>query len=284
MSRVAYVDGAYVPLSEACVSVEDRGFQFSDGVYEVWGVFGGKLADAEDHLARLERSLAMLRIEMPASPAALMAVVKETRRRNRIKNGLVYMQVTRGEAPRDHAFPPADVAPTVVVTARPLDLRAWMRRGETGVSVVTTPDIRWARCDIKSVSLLPNVLAKQEAREKGAFEAWLIDRDGFVTEGSSSTAWIVDRDGRLITRPLAHDILPGITRARLIGMAKAMGREVVERKFTAEEAKSAREAFLTSASGLVTPVIAIDGASIGNGHPGEATQALRDAYLRAIGD
>lgn len=278
MSRWAYVDGAYRPLASDAIGIEDRGFQFADGVYEVWSLRGGRLLDHGEHMARLERSLGELRIASPMSDAALTTVLIETARRNRLRDGLVYLQVTRGAAPRDHGFPAAHVTPTVVVTARGIDPKAHERRAREGVSVVTMPDIRWRRCDIKSVSLLPNVLAKQAAREGGGYEAWLVDDDGFVTEGASSTAWIVDAAGRLRTRPLGEDILPGVTRARLIRLARERQMTVDETAFTVADAKGAREAFMSAASAVAIPVVRIDGEPVGDGKPGPVAQALRDAY------
>ena len=278
MTRCAYVNGAYVALGSDAISMEDRGFQFADGVYEVWSLHRGRLLDRDAHVARLERSLAELRIAMPLSRAALLVVLGETIRRNRIREGLVYLQITRGAAPRDHAFP-GNVEPTVVVTVRRLDQAALARRARDGVRVITTPDIRWGRCDIKSVSLLPNVLAKQAAREAGAYEAWLVDDDGYVTEGTSSTAWIVDGQDCLRTRALGTDILPGITRAALLSLARERQMAVDERAFTVAEAKAAKEAFMSSASGVVAPVVAIDGVTIGAGAPGPISRALRDAYF-----
>lgn len=280
MSRFAYVNGRWTPHAQARVHVEDRGFQFADGVYEVWAVFGGRLADAEGHFARLERSLAELSITMPMPRRALAAVLAEAVRRNRVRDGIVYLQVTRGAARRDHVFPAADVAPTLVVTARPLDYAAANVRAAAGVKVVTTPETRWARCDIKSVGLLPNVLAKQAAREQGAYEAWFVDADGQVTEGASTNAWIVDARGVLRTRDAGANILRGITRAGVLDLAPELQLPVEERGFTVAEAQAAREAFITAASTLVMPVVAIDGAPVGQGRPGPVAAALRDLYLR----
>lgn len=279
MSAVAYVDGAYVPLSRARVSVRDRGFQFADAVYEVWAVRGGRLMDAEGHMERLRRSLSELRIAAPMSEQALWAVVRETVRRNRVSHGIAYLQISRGEAPRDHAFPDPPVRPTVVITAKGLDRRAIERRFETGVKVVTTPEIRWARRDIKTVNLLPNVLARQQAREAGAFEAWFVDERGLVTEGTASNAWIVDKDGCLRTRALSNDILHGVTRNTILALARERQMKVAEAAFTVAEAMAAREAFMTSATNPATPIVAIDGATIGDGAPGPVTNALRRAYL-----
>jgi D-alanine transaminase len=278
MSRIAYVNGQYIRHAEAAVHIDDRGFQFADGVYEVWSLQRGRLLDTDAHLERLERSLGELRIDRPMTRPALMAVLHETVRRNRVRDGLVYLQITRGAAPRDHAFP-KDAAPTVVVTVRRIDQAALARRARDGVRVVTTPDIRWGRCDIKSVSLLPNVLAKQAAREAGAYEAWLVDEAGYVTEGTSSTAWIVDEHGCLRTRALGNDILPGVTRAVLLALARERQIAVEVRAFTVAEAQAAREAFMSSASAVATPIVAIDGATIASGKPGPVSMALRDAYF-----
>jgi len=279
VSRIAYVDGRYVPHGAAAVHVEDRGFQFADGVYEVWAVFDGRLSDAEGHLTRLERSLDELRIARPLGRTALLAIVRETLRRNRVLNGLCYIQITRGQARRDHAFPSPDTRPTVVVTAKPVDFAAWDAKARQGGAVVTVPESRWARCDIKTVSLLPNVLAKQTAKEASAIEAWFVDRDGFVTEGASTNAWIVDGEGRLRTRDTDANILRGITRASLIELARERQMAVDERPFTVEEAKHAREAFITAASAFVTPITRIDGETVGDGRPGPVALRLRSLYL-----
>lgn len=281
MSRTAYVNGAYVPLADARISVLDRGFQFADSIYEVWAVRGGRMFDAEAHMARLRRSLSELRINFEMSDEALYAVLRETRRRNRVTDGIVYVQVSRGAAPRDHVFPSPDVRPTLVVTAKTLDRAAIARRAAQGVKVVTLPETRWARCDIKSVSLLPNVLARQAAKEKGAFEAWFVGGDGFVTEGTSSNAFIVDTEGRVRTAALSNHILHGVTRAALMAIARDRQMQVVEAPFTVEEAKAAREAFMSAASNPAVPVIAIDNIPVGDGQPGPVAQALRAFYLGA---
>jgi D-alanine transaminase len=280
MSRVAYVNGRYVAQRAAAVNVEDRGYQFSDGVYEVCEVRNGSIIDQRRHLARLKRSLAELGIAMPMSEAALAVVMRECMRRNRVRDGIIYLQVTRGVARRDHAFPPAGTQPSVVVTARNLDLDANERTAAEGIAVVTVPDNRWKRVDIKSISLLPNVLAKQMAREQGAKEAWFVDRDGHVTEGSSSNAWIITKGGKVVTRPADNGILRGITRSVLIDVIKAQGLEFEERPFTVEEAYGAREAFLTSASQIVMPVVRIDGRPVANGAPGSVASALRAEFHR----
>ena len=279
MSRIAYVDGRYRRHTEAGVHIEDRGFQFADGVYEYFAVFGGRLADAEGHLARLWRSLDALRIAPPMSEAALLLVLRETVRRNRVKDGAVYLQITRGAAPRDHAFPNPAPPATVVVTAKPVDFAAADAKAAAGVKVITQPDNRWGRCDIKTVGLLPNVLAKQAAREAGAYEAWLVDDQGFVTEGASTNAWIVDAQGALRTRDTKANILRGVTRKQLLPIAEAADALVCERPFTVEEAKSAREAFITAASTFVMPVVAIDGVAIGDGRPGPVARRLRALYM-----
>lgn len=279
MARIAYVNGRYTPLAEAAVHVEDRGFQFADAVYEVWAVMDGRLSDNDGHFERLERSLNELRIAQPMSRAALSRVLHETVRRNRMRDGIVYLQVTRGAARRDHAFPDPEVAPTVVITAKPQNFAAIDKKARAGTAVITRPDNRWGRCDIKTVGLLPNSLAKQAAKEAGAGEAWLIDRDGYVTEGSSTNAWIVDAEGRLRTRDTSANILRGVTRKTLIALAKECQIEVIETPFTLEEAKAAKEAFFTAASAFLTPVVSIDGHSIGDGAPGPVTLRLRDLYM-----
>jgi len=280
MSRIAYVNGRYRPWRDASVHIEDRGYQFSDGVYEVCEVRGGRMVDESRHMARLERSLAELRIAMPMSRAALGVVMRETIRRNRVRNGIVYLQITRGVARRDHAFPAPGTAPSVVVTARALDPSANDALAAKGIAVVTVPDNRWGRVDIKSVALLPNVLAKQIAREQGAREAWFVDRGGKVTEGSSSNAWIVTRDGKVVTRVADSAILRGITRDVLIKAIAAIGLTLEERPFAVAEAVAAREAFLTSASQIVMPVVRIDGQPVGDGGPGPVAQALRQTFHR----
>jgi D-alanine transaminase len=275
MSRIAYVNGRYLTLAAATINVEDRGYQFSDGVYEVCEVRGGRLIDERLHIERLQRSLSELRIAMPMPPASLSIVLHETMRRNRVRWGIVYLQITRGVARRDHAFPPAGTPPSIVVTARNLDPAGAEQAAADGVSVISLPDNRWERVDIKSVSLLPNVLAKQAAREQGAREAWFVDRDGRVTEGSSSNAWIVTRDGAVVTRQADHAILKGITRTVVLKVLAAHGLRLEERPFTLDEAYSARETFITSASQTVVPVVKINGRPVGNGAPGLIATALR---------
>jgi D-alanine transaminase len=277
MSRIAYVNGQYIRHSDAVIHVEDRGYQFADGIYEVCLVIDGDYWDMEGHLTRMERSLKELRIRPPMRRAALKVVMRELLKRNRLNNALVYMQVTRGVAKRNHAFPSDEVEPALILTAQRFDLDQSDARAERGVSVITHPDIRWRRVDIKTVGLLPNALAKQAATEAGAAEAWLI-RDGFVTEGSSSNAWIVDEKGALITHPKTNDILGGITRETAMACAQALQIKVEERPFTVEEAQNASEAFMSSATSLVMPIVQIDGKKIGDGAPGPVAMRLREAY------
>jgi D-alanine transaminase len=279
MGRIAYVNGRFVPHGEAVVHIEDRGYQFGDAIYEVWALFDGKLGDAEGHFARLERSLGELSIEMPMSRAALTLVLKETVRRNRVRDGLLYLQVSRGVARRDHAFPNPPVRPAVVMTVSATDRAAAEARAAKGVSVITTPENRWGRCDIKTVNLIPNALAKQKARAAGAVEAWFVDELGFVTEGASSNAWIVDGEGRLRTRDTNANILRGVTRNSLLEVIRRDGLEVDERPFTPAEALAAKEAFITGAGTLVLPVIAVDGKPVGEGKPGPVAARLRRLYI-----
>lgn len=280
MSRIAYVNGRYLPFAQATVHVEDRGYQFSDGAYEVCEVRDGRMVDEPLHMRRLQRSLGELKIALPMPLAALRVVLRETVRRNRVRDGLVYLQVSRGVARRDHAFPPPGTAPSVVVTARSSDPSAAERTAAAGVAVITVPENRWERVDIKAIALVPNVLAKQAAKEQGAKEAWFVGKDGYVTEGSSSNAWIVSRDGKVITRPADHGILRGVTRTVLLNVLKAQGLELDERPFTVEEAYAAREAFITSASLSIMPVVRIDGRPVGNGEPGLVATALRQDFHR----
>jgi D-alanine transaminase len=280
MSRIAYVNGRYLPLRDAKVHVEDRGYQFSDGVYEVCEVRDGRLIDERRHLERLQRSLSELRIHLPISLRALDVVLHETVRRNRIGYGIVYLQITRGVARRDHAFPTVPVEPSIVVTARPLNRARNEALAEKGIAVVSVPDNRWGRVDIKTIGLLPNVLARQAAIEQDARDAWFVDRDGAVTEAASANAWIVTAAGTVVTRPADHAILRGITRTVLLDVIKAQGLRLEERAFTLKEAYAAREAFITSASQIVLPVVRIDDHPIGNGAPGLLATALRREFHR----
>ncbi|GGH18218.1 D-amino-acid transaminase [Alsobacter metallidurans] len=275
MSRIAYVNGRYVPHRDAAVHVEDRGYQFADGVYEVCEVFGGRLVDETRHLDRLDRSLRELRIAAPMGRKALLTIMRETVARNRVRHGLVYLQVSRGVARRDHKFPDPSTPPALVVTAKSIDPAAGERTAAAGVAVITVPETRWARPDIKSVSLLPNVLAKQQAKEAGAGEAWFVDQDGTVLEGASTNAWIVTHDGRIVTRQADNRILRGVTRTGVVDLLGRRNLTLEERPFTVEEARQAAEAFITSASSLVIPVVKIDGAAVGDGKPGPTALALR---------
>ena len=279
MSRIAFVNGRYLPLRQAAVHIEDRGFQFADGVYEVCIVREGRLIDEERHMRRLTRSLGELEIRSPMRRSALAVVVREVVRRNRVRDGVVYIQVTRGVAPRNHPFPPASVRPSLIVTARATDLAAGEKSAAEGIAVITTPDIRWQRVDIKTLSLLPNVLAKQKAKEAGAVEAWLVDREGLVTEGASTNAWIVTPDGVLVTRGLGNEILRGVTRDVVLDLLRREGIRFEERGFTVGEALRAREAFITSAGNLVMPVVRVDGRPIGSGRPGDLSLKLRRLFF-----
>lgn len=276
--RIAYVNGRYLPHGEASVHVEDRGLQFADAIYEVWGISGGRLYDTREHFERLERSLRELAIPMPMPAEALKFVIGEVARRNRVREGLLYLQITRGTARRDHPVPAAPLRPNVIVTARPIDYRALEKRKAEGVTVRSLPDERWARCDIKSTSLLPNILAKTVARASGDYEAWLIDSDGYVTEGASTSAWIVDRDGNIVTRNLSNAILPGVTRRVILDAAAEAQLPIVERRFTLDEALAGQGAFLTAATAGVTPIIAIDGKPVGGGKVPAIIRRIGELY------
>jgi D-alanine transaminase len=276
--RIAYVNGRYVRHANAAVHIEDRGYQFADGVYEVCEVARGFIMDMTRHLDRLNRSLGELEIAWPMSRKALQTIMHEVVTRNHVVNGMVYLQVTRGVASRDHVFPAA-VRSALVVTAKRNDPAAAMKRAETGIKVITVPENRWDRVDIKTVGLLPNVLAKQKAKLAGAYEAWFVDPDGTVKEGASTNAWIVTRDGKLVTRPAESGILRGITRTTLFDLAAKLGLQIEERGFTVAEAKAAREAFITAATTVVMPVVAIDGEPVANGHPGSIALSLRDGFF-----
>jgi D-alanine transaminase len=281
MSRFAYVNGQYLPQCDAAVHIEDRGYQFADGVYEVVHLHAGRFIDEDLHLDRLDRSLRELRIPSPMGRPALRAVLREVARRNRVREGIVYMQVTRGVARRDHPFPTKPIPPSIVVTVRriapyPTDVTKW-----AGVAI-THPDERWARCDIKSTSLLPNVLAKQAAREQGAQEAFMYDAEGMVTEGASTSVWIVDKHGMLRTRPLDHAILPGCTRGALAAELKAHGIPFTESRFSVEDLREAQEAFVTSASSFVKPMVKLDGKPVGDGMVGPITKQLFALFARHV--
>ena len=282
MSRIAYVNGRYVPQREASVNVEDRGYQFGDGIYEVVHLYNGRFIDEDRHLDRLERSLREMRLAMPMSRAALRMVLREVARRNRVTEGLLYMQVTRGVARRDHPFPAKPVPPALVVTIKrippyPMDVDKW------GVAAITHPDLRWARCDIKTVNLLPNCLARQAAREQGAAEAVLYDEaTGMVTEGAATSFWIVDEHGVIRTRHLDNSILPGCTRGALMAELAEAGIAFDERQFSLEEMRRAREAFITSATSFVKPILKIDGQPVGDGKVGPVVRKLFDIFARHV--
>jgi D-alanine transaminase len=282
MSRIAYVNGRYVPQPDAAVNIEDRGYQFGDGIYEVVHLYDGRFIDEDLHLARLERSLREIQLPMPMPRASLRLVLREVARRNRVTEGLLYMQVTRGVARRDHAFPNKPIPPALVVTVKriapyPTNVDRW------GAAAITMPDLRWARCDIKTVNLLPNCLARQAAREKGAIEAVLFDEaTGMVTEGAATSFWIVDEAGTIRTRPLSDSILPGCTRAALMAELQEAGIAFEERAFSMEELRRAREAFITSATSFVKPITKIDGAPVGDGEVGPVVRKLFDIFARHV--
>ena len=279
MPRIAYVNGRYVTHSNAMVHIEDRGYQFADGVYEVCEIRHGYIVDLTRHLNRLDRSLGELRIAWPMSRGALTRVIRETLRRNRVRNGLFYLQITRGVARRDHVFPAEGTPPSLVITAKSTDPSIIARKNATGIKAITVPDNRWDRVDIKSVGLLPNAMARQQAKEAGAQEAIFVDADGMVKEGAATNVWIVDRDGRLITRPAEHGILRGITRTTLIDVGAKLGLKIEERKFSVAEMLAAREVFITAATSICFPVVSIDGQPIANGHPGSVSQKIREAFF-----
>jgi D-alanine transaminase len=279
MSRIAYVNGRYLPHSDAAIHVEDRGFQFADGVYEVCEVRDGLIVDLTRHLVRLDRSLHELRMASPMGREALKVVIREVLRRNRVRNGLFYLQVTRGTARRDHFFPADDTPPTITITAKSVDPAPMRRKYETGIKVITVPENRWDRVDIKTVGLLPNVLVKQQAREAGVQDAVFVDADGKVKEAAASNVWIIDGNGTLVTRPAEWGILRGITRTTLLDVAAHLGISVEEREFSVDEMLAAREVFLTSATGSCVPIVEIDGKVIANGHPGSMAAKLRGAFL-----
>jgi len=281
MSRVIYVNGRYLPYAEALVHVEDRGFQFADAIYEVCEVRRGCIVDETRHLARLERSLSELAMPAPMSRAALSRIMRETVRRNRVRDGILYLQVSRGARPRDFLFPPAGTPRTLVCIARSVAPEMAEARAEKGIGVITMPEMRWSRCDIKTVMLLPASVAKEAAQARGAREAWFVDAEGFITEGASSNAWIITAGGELVTRPADRAILRGVTRVTLIDLLAREGLAFAERPFRLQEARRAREAFVTSATGNVMPVVAIDGEPVGDGKPGPITRRLRRLFHTA---
>lgn len=277
MTRTAYLNGQFLPLDEARVPVTDRGFLFADGIYEVAAVLHGRLVDNAAHLARLDRSLSEIGIRNPHSAEAWEQLETELVERNGVREGLVYIQVTRGVAERDFSYPKGDVAPTVVMFTQEKSI-VNNPMAETGAKAITVPDLRWKRRDIKSVALLAQVLAKQQAAEAGVAEAFMVE-DGVVTEGSSSTVFIVTGGGALVTRPLSHAVLPGITRRAVLALAEETGLAFEERLINARELSEAAEAFYTSASAFVMPVVEIDGKALGDGRPGPVARRLRELYF-----
>jgi D-alanine transaminase len=278
MSRIAYVNGQYVPHAHAGISIDDRGFLFADGVYEVCEIYRGKLVDETRHIDRLDRSLGELSMRWPLQRAALHMIIREVVRRNRVQDGMVYIEITRGAAKRDHVFPASAVPSTLVVTAKSMDRDVGNKAAQHGIKVITVPENRWPRVDIKSVSLLPNVLAREYAKGQGAKEAWFVDSAGFVTEGAATNAWIITRAGVLITRPADGGILSGITRKSLMDVCAKLGLTFEERAFSVAEAVEAKEAFITAATTLIMPVVQINSHVIGNGQAGEITLRLRAAF------
>lgn len=283
MPRIAYVNGRYKPHNRAVVHIEDRGFQFADSIYEVIACIDGVLADERGHLDRLQRSLKEIGMDLPLPRKAMQTVMRELLRRNRMKNAAVYIQVTRGVWKRDFPFPPARVKPSLVMTARPFNFRK-NPKIKKGIKVFSVPDLRWKRRDIKTTALVAQVLAKQKAVEKGGYEAWLVDDNGYVTEGSSSNAWIVTKDGKIRTRPATSEILRGVTRTALEKVCADLNLEIVERPFTIRDAQNAAECFTSSAVALIMPVVEIDGKQIGDGKPGPVALKLYDSYLAYLAE
>ncbi|TCU35079.1 D-amino-acid transaminase [Rhizobium azibense] len=279
MPRISYVNGRYVPHADAMVHIEDRGYQFADGVYEVCEIRHGYIVDITRHLDRLNRSLGELRIDWPMSRQAMIYVIRETARRNKVRNGLFYLQVTRGVARRDHVFPAEGTKPSLVITAKSTDPAVIAKKNANGIKAITVPDNRWDRVDIKTVGLLSNALVRQQAKEAGAQEAIYVDANGCVKEGAATNVWIVDADGTLITRPAEHGILRGITRTTLMDVAVKLDLRIVERNFTVAEMLAAREVFITAATSICFPVVSINGQTIANGHPGTISQNIREAFF-----
>ena len=283
MSRIAYVNGQYLSHAHAGVHIEDRGYQFSDGIYEVCEVRDGKIIDMGGHLDRLERSASELEMNLPNRRKTIEIIIEEMRLKNRVQNGIVYIQVTRGVSPRNHLFPSPSTPASIVMIAKSTSREASDKKAAAGVSVITVPDNRWDRVDIKTVSLLPNILAKQKAHEAGAYEAWFVDADGNVTEGTSTNAWIVTQDNVLVTRDASRGILKGITRGTTMKVAENLQLKVEERRFTIEEAKQAKEAFLTAATTICIPVIKIDGQPVGDGKVGDISRRVRSHFHEHAG-
>ena len=279
MAKIAYVNGGFSLQSEAVINIEDRGLQFGDAVYEVWSFKNYKLLDEEGHFTRLQRSLDELGIDYQVNPVSMKIVIKELIRKNRVRDGMVYLQISRGTAPRDHKFPD-DVMPNVIFTVKPLNFLALESKAQKGITITFLPDNRWGRVDIKTTNLLANVLAKQNALDNGFDDVWFFDNDGFITEGTSNNAWIIDKDDNLITRALSNEILAGITRKSVLAAAAQLGLNIVERKFTVEEAINAKEAFITSATQFVMPVVKMEQNTISGGKMGLVASKLRTQYLQ----
>ena len=279
MSRIAYVNGAYVQHSEAAIHVEDRGYQFADGVYEVCEVRHGMIVDMTRHLDRLGRSLGELKIDWPMQRRALTHVIRQVLKKNHVTNGLFYLQVTRGVARRDHVFPAAGTKPSLVITAKSTNPAVIAGKNAKGIKAITVTENRWDRVDIKTIGLLPNALARQAAKEQGAQEAIFIDHDGTVKEGAATNVWMVDNDGALLTRPAEHGILRGITRTTLMDVAERLGITIREENFSVDRMKAAREVFITAATSICFPVVQIDDQTIANGHPGSVSQKIREAFF-----
>ena len=281
MSRFAYVNGSYLDFKKSLVHIEDRGYQFADGVYEVFNVSDSRLVDYDQHLKRLYRSLGELKIKSPLAKSTFIYHIRNIIKKNIITDGLIYLQITRGVAPRDHKFP-SKIKSSIVITGRHASADQYEIKFKKGINVTTYDDIRWGRCDIKTVSLLPNVLAKQDAHIKGAAEAWLVNKDGYITEGCASNAWILRKDNTLITHPSNNSILTGITRTSFIKGLKKHSIKFKELKFKMKDVRSAKEAFATSATQHVTPVVKVNKIKIGNGKPGKFATIFRDAYMEAL--
>ncbi len=280
MSSVSYVNGSYVDHSEARVSIEDRGYQFADGVYEVFAVINKKIVDYDDHLNRLFRSLKEISLDTPITKDAYLVHIRNLVRKNYITNGIIYLQVSRGVASRDFKFP-INTKPSIVITAKRISMENYYEKFKRGIKVKITEDLRWKRVDIKTLNLLPPVLAKQEAIESGCDEAWMTDANGYITEGSSSNAWILIKN-KLITTPTSSSILKGITRTTLIRSLKNKNIQLIEKRFNKKDIKKSSEAFITSATQFVMPVIKIDNDKIGNGRVGKFAQIFRESYMEAI--
>jgi D-alanine transaminase len=281
MGKIAYVNGTYLNQNLAVISIEDRGFQFADAVYEVWSVFDGELADREGHLDRLTRSLGELSMAMPMSRAALLTVIYEVIRRNQIKEGLVYLQISRGQAPRDHVYKP-DMKSSLVITAKSINRPVTESRALKGITAFTYPELRWGRCDIKTTGLLANCMGKTMSHQKGGGEVLFLDDKNQITEAGSSNAYMIDHNHQLITRPVTDNILAGITRSRVLALAPSLGLTLIERPFSYDEALKAKEVFITASTALIMPITAIDEQPIGNGESGLFTLGLRKLYLAAI--